>query len=105
MEMVANKDLYRIYASSYFNDVLLELSKYLEEGIINVMKFFNLEHINKLKIYLYSDSREYQKLFKPPYQTNGIAGCFCKIQEQGINNRVIWFDEGIATFLSGERNG
>ncbi len=137
MELVVNKELYQVYASSYFDKVMPELSVYLDKGIIEVCKFFELEHINKLKIYLYDNAAEYQKLFKTLYPLNGIAGCFgyedvkiyadlnkidkhrlftCilhelthviyrnYIQEKGINNRIVWFDEGLASFLSGEKN-
>lgn len=137
MESVVNKGLYQIYTSSYFNEIMPELSTYLDKGIISVMNFFDLEHINKLKIYLYDNAEEYQRLFKTPYPPNGIAGCFgyenvkvyadlnkidkhrlftCilhelthviyrnYIQEEGINNRIVWFDEGLASFLSGEKN-
>ena len=51
MELAANKELYQVYASSYFYKVMPELSVYLDKGIIEVCKFFELEHINKLKIY------------------------------------------------------
>ena len=137
MELVVNKELYQLYASSYFDKIIPELSAYLDKGIISVMNFFDLEHISKLKIYLYDDAEEYQKLFKTLYPPNGIAGCFgyedvkiyadlkkieryrlftCilhelthviyrnYIQEEGINNRIVWFDEGLASFLSGEKN-
>lgn len=137
MELVVNKELYQLYASSYFDKVMPELSVYLDKGIIEVCKFFELEHINKLKIYLYDNAAEYQRLFKAPYPPNGIAGCFgyenvkvyadlnkidkhrlftCilhelthviyrnYIQEKGINNRIVWFDEGLASLLSGEKN-
>lgn len=137
MELVVNKELYQVYASSYFDKIMPELSAYLDKGIISVMNFFDLEHISKLKIYLYDDAEEYQKLFKTLYPPNGIAGCFgyedvkiyadlnkieryrlftCilhelthviyrnYIQEKGINNRIVWFDEGLASFLSGEKN-
>lgn len=137
MELVVNKELYQLYASSYFDKIIPELSAYLDKGIISVMNFFDLEHISKLKIYLYDDAEEYQKLFKTLYPLNGIAGCFgyedvkiyadlnkidkhrlftCilhelthviyrnYIQEKGINNRIVWFDEGLASFLSGEKN-
>lgn len=137
MELAANKELYQVYASNYFDKVMPELSVYLDKGIIEVCKFFELEHINKLKIYLYDNAAEYQRLFKAPYPPNGIAGCFgyenvkvyadlnkidkyklftCilhelthviyrnYIQEEGINNRIVWFDEGLACLLSGEKN-
>ena len=76
MELAANKELYQVYASSYFDKIMPELSAYLDKGIIEVCKFFDLEHINKLKIYLYDNAEEYQKLFKTLYPLNGIAGCF-----------------------------
>ena len=76
MELVVNKELYQLYASSYFDKIMPELSAYLDKGIIEVCKFFELEHINKLKIYLYDNAAEYQRLFKAPYPPNGIAGCF-----------------------------
>lgn len=137
MELVVNKELYQVYASSYFDKIMPELSAYLDKGIISVMNFFDLEHISKLKIYLYDDAEEYQRLFKALYPPNGIAGCFgyenvkiyadlnkidkyklftCilhelthviyrnYIQEEGINNRIVWFDEGLASLLSGEKN-
>ena len=76
MELAANKELYQVYASSCFDKIMPELSAYLDKGIISVMNFFDLEHISKLKIYLYDDAEEYQKLFKALYPPNGIAGCF-----------------------------
>ena len=76
MELAANKELYQVYASSYFDKIMPELSAYLDKGIIEVCNFFELEHINKLKIYLYDNAEEYQKLFKTLYPLNGIAGCF-----------------------------
>ena len=44
MELAANKELYQVYASSYFDKVMPELSVYLDKGIIEVCKFFELEH-------------------------------------------------------------
>ena len=45
MELVVNKELYQVYASSYFDKVMPELSAYLDKGIIEVCKFFELDHI------------------------------------------------------------
>ena len=76
MELVVNKELYQVYASSYFDKVMPELSAYLDKGIIEACNFFELDHIKKLKVYLYDNAEEYQKLFKTLYPLNGIAGCF-----------------------------
>lgn len=73
MELVVNKELYQVYASSYFDKVMPELSAYLDKGIIEACNFFELDHIKKLKVYLYDNAEEYQKLFKTLYPLNGIA--------------------------------
>ena len=44
MELAANKELYQVYASSYFDKVMPELSAYLDKGIIEACNFFELDH-------------------------------------------------------------
>ncbi|MGM9876324.1 MAG: peptidase MA family metallohydrolase [Bacilli bacterium] len=137
MEKRVDNNLFIIYASRYFDDVILELSDYLEKSIKRELEFFNLEYIDKLSVYLYDSKDEYQKVFKALYPPSSMAGSFgyedvriyvdldkvdkykfysCVlhelthviyknyIQEKGIKNRIIWFDEGLATYLSGQKN-
>ena len=76
MELVVNKELSQLYASSYFDKIMPELSAYLDKGIIEACNFLEKKKKKKLKVYLYDNAEEYQKLFKTLYPLNGIAGCF-----------------------------
>jgi len=45
MELVVNKELYQLYASSYFDKIIPELSAYLVKGIIEACNFFAVKKL------------------------------------------------------------
>lgn len=134
MEKVVDKELYVIYASMYFNYVLPELTNYLDEGIKYNINFFDLEYISKLKIYLYNDIEYYKKIVRVPYQIGTLGGVFSResvkifadldrvdkkrfyaivlhelthiIYRNYVQDgdRIVWFDEGLAVYLSKEKD-
>lgn len=134
MERILDKGQYVIYGDKVFNTLTEELPTYLDIGLINNMKLLNIEHIGKLKIYLYSNWEEYQKVFTVPYPKGTISGVFSsesvkiyadinKVKKEKLyavvlhelthilyknyiqdKERIIWLDEGIAINLSGEKS-
>lgn len=134
MERILDKGQYVIYGDKVFNTLTEELPTYLDIGLINNIKLLNIEHIGKLKIYLYSNWEEYQKVFTVPYPKGTISGVFSsesvkiyadinKVKKEKLyavvlhelthilyknyiqdKERIIWLDEGIAINLSGEKS-
>lgn len=137
MNLIEENEYFRIIGDDSFIGVKDKLSTYLNFKIRDIMNFFDIENIDTINIYLYSDPEKFSVVSKYPYVMKDLAGTFylsgvrvyanldnvsneklfsCLaheishllyinyVQEKGVQNRVVWFDEGLAQNLSGEKD-
>ena len=137
-----NDEAYVVYTEDgLINQFIYDSIKSLSERLIIYKSLFNVDRLNKLSIYCYTNLDNYRSTMNnmPEYSRGYINSStykivVCNVKEvdiedpfyhkkthsiaheafhiyysnyvyKDISNRVIWFDEGMARYLSGELDG
>ena len=82
MEKLEDSKLYEIIGTPSLKNITSDLIKNLHIKIIDIMNLFKVRQIDKIKIFIYDNEKDFQNVTKYPYKLGPLAGAY--------NGYAIW---------------